>query len=96
MERLAFDGISGTNGYHTTPRPTGHSKVRSIAVLPFVNLTGDAKDEYLSDGLTEELINALAQFSELRVAARTSSFALKGEKIDVTTAARKLGVDTVL
>ena len=96
MRLLAFDGRPGTNGYHTTPRPSSQPKVRSIAVLPFANLSGDTKDEYLSDGLTEELINALARFGELRVAARTSSFALKGAKVDITTAAKTLGVDTVL
>jgi serine/threonine-protein kinase len=70
--------------------------VRSIAVLPFANVSGEPQDEYLSDGITEELINALAQFGELRVAARTSSFALKGASIDVGAAATTLGVDAVL
>ena len=50
----------------------------SIAVLPFVNMSGDKEQEYFSDGLTEELLNSLAQINELQVAARTSSFSFKG------------------
>ena len=49
----------------------------SIAVLPFVNLSGDKEQEYFSDGLTEELLNSLAEINELQVAARTSSFSFK-------------------
>ena len=51
----------------------------SVAVLPFVNMSGDANNEYFSDGLTETLLHMLAQLPELRVAARTSSFAFKGQ-----------------
>ncbi len=49
----------------------------SIAVLPFVNLSGDKEQEYFSDGLTEELLNSLAEIDGLQVAARTSSFSFK-------------------
>jgi TolB-like protein/Flp pilus assembly protein TadD len=68
----------------------------SIAVLPFVNMSGDKEQEYFSDGLTEELLNSLAAINELQVAARTSSFYFKGTNTDIGTIARKLNVDAVL
>ncbi len=68
----------------------------SIAVLPFVNLSGDKEQDYFSDGLTEELLNSLAEISELQVAARTSSFYFKGKDVDLGTVARKLNVGAVL
>ena len=68
----------------------------SIAVLPFVNMSADPEQEYFSDGLTEELLNALAQVSALRVAARTSSFSFKGKNLPVAEIARALNVRTVL
>jgi TolB-like protein/Flp pilus assembly protein TadD len=68
----------------------------SIAVLPFVNMSGDASQEYFSDGLTEELLNSLARFPQLQVAARTSAFSFKGKEADVATIARKLNVGAVL
>jgi TolB-like protein/tetratricopeptide (TPR) repeat protein len=73
-------------------KPPSHS----IAVLPFVNLSGDKEQEYFSDGLTEELLNALAQINELQVAARTSAFSFKGKEADIGTIARKLNVAAVL
>jgi TolB-like protein/Tfp pilus assembly protein PilF len=69
---------------------------RSIAVLPFVNMSGDKEQEYFSDGLSEELLNDLARISELQVAARTSAFAFKGKDTDIGTVARKLNVAAVL
>jgi TolB-like protein/cytochrome c-type biogenesis protein CcmH/NrfG len=68
----------------------------SIAVLPFVNMSGDREQEYFSDGLTEELLNSLTRINELQVAARTSSFAFKGKEIDIGTIARKLNVGALL
>ena len=67
----------------------------SIAVLPFVNLSGDASQDYFSDGLTEELLNSLAEIDGLQVAARTSSFSFK-EHPDIATVAHKLNVGAVL
>jgi hypothetical protein len=67
----------------------------SLAVLPFVNLSGDKEQEYFSDGLTEELLNSLAEINELQVAARTSSFSFK-EHPDIVTVAHKLNVGAVL
>ena len=68
----------------------------SIAVLPFVNLSGDKDQEYFSDGLTEELLNSLAEIEGLQVAARTSAFSFKGQDNDIGTIARKLNVGAVL
>ena len=68
----------------------------SIAVLPFVNMSGDKEQEYFSDGLTEELLNSLAEINELQVAARTSAFSFKGKDTDIGTIARKLNVGAVL
>jgi len=69
---------------------------KSIAVLPFVNITGNPDNEYLSDGLTETLLHALAQLPDLKVPARTSSFFFKGQNIDIREIAMKLGVNNVL
>ena len=68
----------------------------SIAVLPFVNMSGDKDQEYFSDGLTEELLNSLSRITELQVAARTSAFSFKGKDTDIGTIARKLNVGAVL
>ena len=67
----------------------------SIAVLPFVNLSGDAGQDYFSDGLTEELLNSLAEIDGLQVAGRTSSFSFK-EHPDIATVAHRLNVGAVL
>ena len=69
---------------------------RSIAVLPFDNLSADRSNDYFSDGLTEELISALSRIEGLRVAARTSSFAVGGGSLDVRAIGDTLGVATVL
>ena len=69
---------------------------KSIAVLPFVNMSSDKEQEYFSDGLSEELLNLLAQVPQLRVIARTSSFSFKGKQVDITEIARRLNVAHVL
>ncbi|HEV8235233.1 MAG TPA: protein kinase, partial [Gemmatimonadaceae bacterium] len=69
---------------------------KSIAVLPFANMSADADNQYFSDGLAEELINALAQIDGLRVAARTSSFSFKGKSLEIGEIAQKLNVRHVL
>ncbi len=69
---------------------------KSIAVLPFVNMSGDPKNEYFSDGITEEILNALAQVPKLKVAARTSAFAFKGKEEDLRKVGEVLDVATVL
>ena len=68
----------------------------SIAVLPFENLSADKDQEYFSEGLTEELLNSLAEIEGLQVAARTSAFSFKGTNIGIDTIARKLNVGAVL
>jgi serine/threonine-protein kinase len=70
--------------------------VRSVAVLPFANMSDDPGNEYFSDGMTEEIINALTQLKDVRVAARTSSFAFKGASPDLGEVGTKLKVATVL
>lgn len=69
---------------------------KSIAVLPFVNMSSDTANEYFSDGITEEIINALTKVQELKVIARTSSFSFKGKNIDVRKIGEQLGVSAVL
>jgi len=68
----------------------------SIAVLPFANMSAAPEDEFFADGITEEVINALAQLPGLRVAARTSCFVFKGKNEDLRVVAEKLGVGTVM
>jgi serine/threonine protein kinase len=69
---------------------------RSIAVLPFANMSGDKEQEYFSDGLAEEIINALVQVPDLKVIARTSAFAFKGQNTDIRKIAEALGVTSIL
>jgi serine/threonine-protein kinase len=99
----AADLMAALSGTLSTPTMTTPPAVRaarsaepSIAVLPFTNMSGDPENEYFSDGITEEIINALTQLGGLRVAARTSSFSFKGEKLDVQQAGERLKVGTVL
>ena len=68
----------------------------SIAVLPFVNISGDPDQEYFSDGITEDIITTLSKLAGLRVIARNSSFVYKGQTIDIRVAAKQLGVQYVL
>jgi serine/threonine protein kinase/Tfp pilus assembly protein PilF len=79
----------------------GHRSVSSadkpsIAVLPFLNMSADPENEYFSDGLAEDLINALTKITDLHVVARTSSFSFKGEKADIREIGQKLNVDNLL
>ena len=69
---------------------------KSIAVLPFVNMSADPENEYFSDGISEEILNALTRVEGLQVTARTSSFSFKGKNEDVRQIGTKLGVATVL
>jgi serine/threonine protein kinase/tetratricopeptide (TPR) repeat protein len=70
--------------------------VKSVAVLPFVNMSADPENEYFTDGIAEEIINALTRIQNLRVASRTSSFAFKGKNEDIGGIGRQLKVGTVL
>lgn len=69
---------------------------KSIAVLPFLNMSNDPEQEYFSDGITEEIVNLLTHIKDLRVAGRTSSFHFKGRDIDVRLVGQKLNVRTLL
>ena len=72
------------------------SAEKSIAVLPFVNMSEDAGNEYFSDGISEEILNSLAKVKELKVAGRTSSFAFKGQNQDLRQIGDALGVNHIL
>jgi TolB-like protein/Tfp pilus assembly protein PilF len=78
------------------PPTMPEAAAKSVAVLPFVNMSGDPGNEYFSDGITEEILNALAQVPGIKVAARTSAFAFKGRDVDLREVGRILGVATVL
>jgi TolB-like protein len=103
VDRFLLTG-GGTENLESAANPvveqaveaTADGKPRSIAVLPFVNMSNDPEQEYFSDGISEELLNSLARIRELRVAARTSSFAFKGKNQDITDIGRQLKVETVL
>lgn len=68
----------------------------TIAVLPFVNMSGDSENEYFSDGISEEILNLLTKLPQLKVSSRTSSFVFKGKDVSIPTVAKELGVSTVL
>ncbi|MEJ2687405.1 MAG: hypothetical protein P8124_09410, partial [Gammaproteobacteria bacterium] len=79
------------------PAPEAESAPEpSIAVLPFVNMSGDADNEYFSDGLTEELLNTLVRIGGLNVSGRTSSFAFKGKNVDMREIGKALNVANLL
>ncbi|MEO5618232.1 MAG: serine/threonine-protein kinase, partial [Candidatus Eisenbacteria bacterium] len=80
----------------TPPSSGSRAAAPSIAVLPFVNRSRDADDEYFSDGLTDELLNVLAKIRGLRVSARTSAFQFKGKNEDLAVIGQKLNVATLL
>jgi eukaryotic-like serine/threonine-protein kinase len=87
-------GIVAVAWYALTTPPRVHST--SIAVLPFVNMSGDSANEYFSDGVTEELTGALAQLGALQVTPRTTAFAYKGRSGDIRTLGRELGVQHIM
>ncbi len=78
------------------PAWAGASADESVAVLPFLNFSGDSETDLFSDGMTEEIINALTQIKKLHVAARTSSFSFKGKQLDLRVVGERLNVRTVL
>src|SRR5437016_3728950 len=85
--RATLDGIPPASDVRSLP---------SIAVLPFVNLSSDKEQEYVSDGMAEEILNALVQIDGLRVIGRTSSFAFKGRNDDLRTIGQTLGASNLL
>jgi TolB-like protein len=77
-------------------RSASRQAIESLAVLPFVNASGDSEAEYLSDGVTESLINILSRLPKLKVMSRSAAFRFKGRESDVVAAGRELGVQAVL
>ncbi len=98
IERIWFAGTTPADSTAALPATsTGDaSRQKSIAVLPFVNMSADADNEYFSDGIAEELLNVLVRVSSLEVASRTSSFAYKGKTLPLSQVARELGVNHIL
>ena len=94
-QALASNSMETPTDTATIPH-TVVSAAKSVAVLPFTNMSNDPENEYFTDGMAEEIINALNKVQSLRVAARTSSFAFKGKNEDVGEIGRKLKVSTVL
>ena len=90
--------VTQTTAQVTAEANAEKSKVnpRSIAVLPFVNMSTDAENEFFSDGLSEEILNSLARIDGMQVVGRTSSFQFKGKSEDLRTVGEKLGVANVL
>jgi eukaryotic-like serine/threonine-protein kinase len=97
------EALRGINGSGPSDQATAVGRTpassparKAIAVLPLANMSADPENEYFSDGMTEEIINALAKVPGVQVASRTSSFAFKGKEVDVRTIGEKLGVSSVL
>jgi serine/threonine-protein kinase len=99
---LAFDREERTSSVEklleacAAPTPAASVAHDSVVVLPFINIGADAENEYFADGITEEIINALAQIKELHVVARSSAFSFKGKYIDARIVGEQLNVRTVL
>ena len=92
VERLRLEISSTQRGNVSVNASTGPS----IAVLPFTNMSADPENEFFADGIAEEIINALTQIDDLRVAARTSTFSFKGRNVDLRIVGDRLNVKTVL
>jgi len=89
-----FAVMAGAAFYYRSARPSGEA-IDSVAVLPFVNASGDPNSEYLSDGITESLINSLSQLPHLKVMSRDSAFMFKGKDSDARTIGAVLGVRAI-
>ena len=90
--------VPGKNSLEGKGEKVTETKItdKSIAVLPFTNMSNDPEQEYFSDGMAEEIINSLAHIKDLKIAGRTSSARFKGKQIDLRIVGKKLGVATVL
>jgi TolB-like protein/DNA-binding winged helix-turn-helix (wHTH) protein/Tfp pilus assembly protein PilF len=95
---VIFVALIGAALWRTWDREPASSRraEKSIVVLPFADLSPERDQEYFADGLTEELLNSLAQSKDLRVIARTSAFSFKGQSVDIPTLAERLNVTHVL
>ena len=94
-QALASPSLTTPTDTETVPQPIV-SAAKSIAVLPFSNMSADAENEYFTDGMAEEIINALSKIQTLRVTSRTASFAFRGKSEDIAEIAQKLKVSTFL
>ncbi len=90
------DSLKGKTNEKKSNHFQSSAPPKSIAVLPFVNMSNDPEQEYFSDGIAEEILNSLAHLNDLKVAGRSSSFQFKGKAIDFDEVGRKLNVRTVL
>lgn len=95
LEPVSAPGVDVQAAIALPPQRAAESR-HTIAVLPFVNMSGDAENEYFSDGISEEILNLLTKLPQLKVSSRTSSFVFKGKEVNIPTVARELGVATVL
>jgi len=95
-EALRAISYEGRTGAHRAGADANRAAPKAIAVLPLKNMSADPENEYFSDGMTEEIINALGKLPGIQVASRTSSFAFKGKDVDIREIGDKLGVTTVL
>ena len=91
---VSAEGVEAKDQVGQSPAEIDQRK--SIAVLPFINMSGDVENEYFSDGISEEILNLMVKLPQLRVASRTSSFMFKGKDVGIPAVAKQLGVDTVL
>ena len=89
-------GSIGLGGYFWRQRTGPSNEIRSVAVMPFVNETGDPQVEYLSDGMTDTLISSLSELPNIKVKARTSVFRYKGNEIDPKVVGKELGVQAIV
>ena len=94
-QALSSSSLSTPTEMETVPQPVV-SAAKSIAVLPFSNMSADAENEYFTDGMAEEIINALSKIQTLRVTSRTASFAFRGKSEDIAEIGQKLKVSTFL
>jgi adenylate cyclase len=85
-----------SNGDYSAETPVQPVGQNSIAILPLINMSNDPEQDYFCDGISEEIMNALAQLNNLRVVARTSAFSFKGKNIDVREIGRALNVTNIL
>jgi adenylate cyclase len=99
LSRRGYRFIAAMNEPASEPRsptPAAAASLDSIAVLPFLNLSADPENEFFVDGITEEIINGLAQIEQLHVVARSSAFSFKGKHIDLRVIGEQLNVRTIL
>jgi serine/threonine protein kinase/Tfp pilus assembly protein PilF len=93
LQGLKRERDSGRKSAPAVPEP---ARMKSLAVLPFANLSADKENEYFSDGLAEDIINALTRLPGLQVTARTSSFAFRGKEADIREIGARLNVESIL